>query len=50
MDNQSIAHTRRNCTYHILMIPKYRRKVMYGQVKKDLGEIVEEAFGQEDIL
>lgn len=40
MDNQSIAHTRWNCTYHIVMIPKYRRKVMYGQVKKDLGEIL----------
>ena len=40
MDDQSIAHTRWNCTYHIIIIPKYRRKVMYGQVKKDLGEIL----------
>ena len=40
MDNQSIAHTRWNCTYHIVMIPKYRRKVMYGEVKRDLGEIL----------
>lgn len=31
MDNQSIQHTRWNCTYHIVFIPKYRRKIMYGE-------------------
>ena len=40
MDNQSIQHTRWNCTYHIVFIPKYRRKIMYGQVRKDVGEIL----------
>ena len=40
MNNQSIAHTRWNCTYHIVIIPKYRRKIMYGEVKKDIGEIL----------
>ena len=40
MDNQSIAHTRWNCTYHIVIIPKYHRKIMYGEVKKDIGEIL----------
>ena len=40
MDNQSISHTRWNCTYHIVFIPKYRRKVMYGELKKDIGEIL----------
>ena len=40
MDNQSIAHTRWNCTYHIVIIPKYRRKIMYGEVKKDIREIL----------
>lgn len=40
MDNQSMAHTRWNCTYHIVIIPKYRRKIMYGEVKKDIGEIL----------
>lgn len=40
MDNQSIAHTRWNCTYHIVIIPKYRRKIMYGEVRKDIGEIL----------
>ena len=40
MDNQSIQHTRWNCTYHIIFIPKYRRQVMYGETKKDLRDIL----------
>ena len=40
MDNQSITHTRWNCTYHIVFIPKFRRKIMYGETKKDLVEII----------
>ena len=40
VDNQSIQHTRWNCTYHIVFIPKYRRKVMYGEYRKDIGEIL----------
>ncbi len=40
MDNQSIQHTRWNCTFHIVFIPKYRKKMMYGMVKKDIGEVL----------
>lgn len=40
MDNQSMQHTRWNCTYHIVFIPKYRRKIMYGQVKRDIVDIL----------
>ena len=40
MDNQSIQHTRWNCTCHIVFIPKYRRKNMYGELKRDLVEIL----------
>ena len=40
MDNKSIQHTRWNCTYHIIFIPKYRRKIMYGELKRDLVEIL----------
>ena len=40
MDNQSITHTRWNCTYHILFIPKFRRKIMYGETKRDLVETI----------
>ena len=40
MDNQSISHTTWNCTYHVVFIPKYRRKIMYGEVKVEVGEIL----------
>lgn len=40
MDNQSLAHSRYNCTFHIVFIPKYRRKVMFGKLRKDVGEIL----------
>ena len=38
MDSSSLSHTKWNCTYHIVFIPKYRRKVMYGQLKEDVRE------------
>ena len=40
MDNQSLTHTRWKCQYHIVFIPKYRRKVMYGKMKEDIREIL----------
>ncbi len=40
MDSQILAHTKYNCTYHIVFIPKYRRKVMYGKIGKEVGVIL----------
>ena len=40
MDEQSLSHTRWKCQYHIVFIPKYRRKVMYGKVRADIREII----------
>ena len=40
MDDQSLAHSKYNCTYHIVFIPKYRRKIMYGEVRTEIGEII----------
>ena len=40
MDNKILAHTQYNCTYHIVFIPKYRRKVMYGRIGKEVGDIL----------
>ena len=39
MDNKSISHTRWKCQYHIVFIPKYRKKVLYGKVRGDVREI-----------
>ena len=40
MDEQSLSHTRWKCQYHIVFIPKYRRKVIYGKLKADIREIL----------
>lgn len=34
------AHSSYRCEYHIVFAPKYRRKVVYGEIKKDIGEIL----------
>jgi putative transposase len=36
----SLAHTRWECKYHVVFVPKYRRKVLYGQVRRDVGRIL----------
>ena len=36
----SLSHTKWMCKYHIVFTPKYRRKVIYSQVRKDMGEIL----------
>ena len=40
MDSSSLSHTKWKCQYHIVFIPKYRRKVLYGQIKADVREIL----------
>jgi putative transposase len=40
MNNLSLSHTKWDCTYHIVFIPKYRRKIMYGRIKQDIREII----------
>ena len=37
---QSQAHVRWYCRYHVVIVPKYRRKAMYGAVRRDVGEIL----------
>ena len=38
----SLAHTKWNCKYHIVFAPKYRRQVIYGQIRADIGRILRE--------
>lgn len=40
MDNKSLAHTTWNCKYHIVFAPRYRRQIIYGQIKADVGRIL----------
>ena len=40
IDTNSIAHTTWNCKYHIVFAPKYRRQIIYGKIKGDIGQII----------
>ena len=41
-DYQSLSHTKWECKYHVVFIPKYRRKALYGQLRTHLGEVFRE--------
>ena len=40
LDTNSLAHTKWECKYHIVFAPKYRRQVIYGKVKEDIGKML----------
>ena len=40
LDIDSLAHTKWNCKYHIVFAPKYRRQVIYGKIKADIGKML----------
>ena len=39
LDTDSLSHTQWNCKYHIVFAPKYRRQVIYGKIKVDIGKM-----------
>ena len=41
-DTNSLAHTKWNCKYHIVFAPKYRRRILYGEMKTEVGKILRE--------
>jgi putative transposase len=46
---QKQNHVTWECTYHIVIAPKYRKKILFGQVRKRIGEILRELATQKDI-
>ena len=52
MDNRSLSHIRWKCQYHIVFIPKYRKKILYGKILYDVREILETLceYKQVDII
>ena len=49
MDIKSLSHTKWNCKYHIVFAPKYRRQVIYGKIKKDIGIILRKLCEYKDV-
>ena len=49
MENEvSLSHTQWECKYHIVWIPKYRKKAMYGQLRKHLGGVIRKLARQKE--
>ena len=46
---KSSAHSKYRCQYHIVFAPKYRRQEIYGQIKKDIGEIIRKLCEQKGV-
>ena len=45
---QSLAHARWECKYHVVFVPKYRRKAVYGEIRASLGGIFHELARQKE--
>ena len=48
-DDSSLSHTRWNCKYHIVFIPKYRRKAIYGKLRAEIGSILRQLCEYKDV-
>ncbi len=48
-DWQSLSHVRWDCKYHIVIVPKYRKKLLYGRLRNQIGPILRELCRQKDI-
>ena len=46
---QSLSHVRWDCKYHVVIIPKYRKRKLYGEVRKHVGEVIRDLCRQRGI-
>ena len=46
----SLNHTRWECKYHVVFIPKYRKKAIFGQIRRELGEVFRRLARQKESL
>ncbi|WP_375546335.1 IS200/IS605 family transposase [Clostridium tertium] len=49
MNNNSLTHSKWNCKYHIVFAPKYRRQIIYGKIKPDIGKILRKLCDQKGV-
>jgi putative transposase len=45
---ETLKHTKRDCKYHVVFIPKCRKKVLYGHIRRELGRVIRELAGQKE--
>jgi len=46
---QSLAHVKWECKYHVVIVPKYRKKVLFGRVRREVGKIIRQLCRQKDV-
>lgn len=49
MDNETLAHTKWICKYHIVFAPKFRRQLIYGKMKSEVGKILRSLCERKEI-
>ena len=47
-ESESVAHTKWECKYHVVWIPKYRRQALYAELRKHLGPVLRELAQQRE--
>ena len=47
-EHESLSHTKWDCKYHVVFIPKRRRKTLYGELRRHLGEVFRQLAGQKE--
>ncbi|MBI5762347.1 MAG: IS200/IS605 family transposase [Planctomycetes bacterium] len=48
-DWQSLSHVRWDCKYHVVIVPKYRQKVFYGEMRRRIGPILRDLCRQREV-
>ena len=47
-EHESLSHTKWDCKYHVVFIPKRRRKTLYAELRRHLGEVFRQLAGQKE--
>src|SRR5438105_7614665 len=47
-DSETLGHTKWDCKYHVVFIPKYRRKALYHELRRHLGEVFRALAAQKE--
>lgn len=48
-DWQNLSHVRWECKYHVIIVPKYRKRILYGKIRRRIGEILRDLCRQRGI-
>ena len=49
MDTNSLAHTKWECKYHLVFEPKYRRRIIYGELRQEIGQILRDLCNRKGV-